>query len=133
MATPRSPSLAIATVPLMPLALFIYTGFEWVFFVSKPSFLAVIPWSDRLIALLQTPRPFIGPILATQVSASLVSLVSRRVRWLALVPSAVLLGGLVLVLADNFLYAIAGSLLRSSDVLTRIVYAVTLALGFSLF
>ena len=122
----------LATLPLAPLALLAYTAAEWLFFVTKPSVVSVLPFSQRLLVLVEAPLPVLAPAFLLQVAASLVSLVLYpRLRWVAAIPAAALLSGLVLVLTHNFMYVVAGMALRSFATLNRIVYAVILIAAFA--
>jgi hypothetical protein len=118
---------ALATLPLAALALFAYGAFEWLFFATKPSVVSVLPFSEQLTVLLLAPLPFVGPILAFQLGATLLSLLLPvRMRWVAALPAAALLTALVLVLADNFLLAAVGFSLTSSGTVSRIAYGTVL-------
>lgn len=104
---PRRLQWLALTVPCGPLALFAYGAFEWLFFLTKPSPVSVLPWADRLLVLLLATVPFLTAVLLAQLVASMLSLVAfPRLRNIALVPAAAILAALVLILADNFFYAL---------------------------
>lgn len=120
----------LATLPLAPVALFAYLAFEWLFFITKPSFVSILPAYEQLLVLLTAPAPFVAPVLIVQCVATVLSLVVYpRFRAIAVVPAAAVLSALVLILADNFLYAIARMSLIRSDLAGRVIYALVLAIA----
>lgn len=98
------PQLAVLLLLVVDLAVLM----EWLFFVTKPSFLSVLDGTQRLVVLGLTPLPFL--VLFGTVQAPFLVVLARarseRVRKTAgdmaeLVPSIVL-GFLFLLLLDNF-------------------------------
>lgn len=117
------------TLPLPLAVLAVYTFFEWLFFVTKPSVVSTLPWSDRLTLLVETPAPFIPFVLPLQVLATLLAVLAfKHLRGVAVVPAGLLLGCLGLVLLDNFTYVLFGFASTNIDVRLRYVYAVVLLL-----
>lgn len=117
----------IASLPMAPAAAVLYLFSEWLFFVTKPSPTAALPFADQLWVLLRAPAPALVPLIVVQVLASLVSLVAYpRFRAAAYVPTAGIGGYLLLTLVDNFTYTLFGiGIVRSGEVL-RVAYAALL-------
>lgn len=126
---PRRPWWIALTLPLPLAALAAYALFEWLFFVTKPSVLSALSWSDRLTALVETPAPFIPFVLAVQAIATLIAILAyKHLRGLAVVPAGLIAGCLGLVLLDNFTHVLFGFSSTNVDVRLRYVYAVVLLL-----
>lgn len=120
----------LTTLPVGLLALFAYLTFEWLFYVTKASFVSVRPAVEQLLVLLRAPVPFVAPIFILQCVATLLSLLFYpRIRVVAALPAAALLSALVLILADNFLYAIAQMSLVRSELIGRLVYGLILTIA----
>ena len=97
------------TLPLAPLSAAAYFVCEWLFFITKPSSVAALPLTERVMVLLRSPLPLFVPRAIVQAVASLASLAwYPRTRAIAIVPAAVGLGALSFVLVDNFTYTIFG-------------------------
>ena len=92
---------------------YLYVFLEWLFFVTKPSFLTIRPWSERIMAFLVGVWPFLVMVLALHLAmCALAWLVSRAGRWsklgrgiLKCVP-ALILAVVILMLVDNFTYTV---------------------------
>ena len=90
---------------------YLYVLLEWLFFVTKPSFLSIRPWSERITALLVGVWPFLVVTLILHiVIIGFTWIVDRLGRkpvlgrhMLALVPSLIL-ATLAIILIDNFTY-----------------------------
>lgn len=122
----RSPRLwwLALTLPLPVAALVLYAALEWLFFVTKPSVVSVLPWSDRFAVLVETPSPFIPFLLAVQIPVSILSIAAfPRLRAVAVVPAGIVLGLLFLSLIDNFTYVVLGFASTTVDVRLRYAYA----------
>lgn len=121
------------TLPLAPLALFAYGAFEWLFFVTKPSAVSVLPWTERFSVLLLATLPFMPWVMLMQIVASALSMMLfPRLRGLAVVPAAAILAALILILGDNFLYALFRVSAVSGASIARILYGAILLGGFVL-
>ena len=117
----------LATVPLAPLALFAYGAFEWLFFVTKPSALSMLPLPERILAIAQVGLPFLPAVFLAQLVASGVSLLAfPRLRGAAVVPASAILAALILILTDNFLYAIFRITSTASESVARIIFIIVL-------
>jgi hypothetical protein len=97
------------------LAAYVYIGFEWLFFATKPSFMDTMLMYHRLELLLQAGFFLAFPML---LMGSLLWVISRLLvnsRWnsyvvtLAVLLPAVPLAGITLLLVDNFTYTLFGS------------------------
>jgi arylsulfatase A-like enzyme len=120
---------AAASLPLSAVAGVLYIFFEWLFFITKPSPVAELPFPGQLSVLVETPLPALLPLVGAQVVASLLSLIAfPRVRLLALVPAAAVGGVLLLVLLDNFTYTVVGYGIIMAGGPMRLFYAMLLAL-----
>ena len=117
----------LATLPLAPLAAIAYVFSEWLFFVTKPSPTAALPFAQQWLVLLNASGAVVGGLLLVQAVASVASLVAYpRARLLAFVPAAVIAGFLLLTLGDNFTMTLFGfGIARASEPL-RVVYAALL-------
>ena len=83
--------------------------FEWLFFVTSPSPVGSLPILSQFKVLLESPVRLTPSLLVIQAAASLLSSFRYpRVRWIALVPAACLLGVLAMILLDNFTYTLFG-------------------------
>jgi arylsulfatase A-like enzyme len=125
----RSASLRwfLSSLSLASLAATVYLASEWLFFVTKPSPTAALPFASQVTVLLKSPAPFLLPLFVAQVTASLLSLPAfPRFRVVALIPASVIGGFLLLMLIDNFTATMLGyGIVRSGEVM-RVVYAALL-------
>src|SRR6266542_3078763 len=100
---------ALSTIALAPMAAVVYFVFEWLFFVTKPSPLSALRFGTQAVVLLKSPLAIMRPLVAVQALASAVAAIGYpRLRGIAVVPAALVLGLLCLVLVDNFTYTIFG-------------------------
>lgn len=96
------------TLPLSVAALFLYTANEWLFFVTKPSVLSVLPLRERVAALFTSGGTFVTGLLLVQLAATALAILIPRFRVVATVPAAFVLSCLVLMMLDNFTYTVLG-------------------------
>jgi len=125
------PALAVTTILSIQLLVFM----EWVFFVTKPSFLAVLETERRLVVLGLTPLPILVLAAMLLVPLALASLALRRrpkaeqmVSRAGVLAPAAILGALFVLMADNFSNTMLGWSIESSAGFGRIV-AVVVVLG----
>ena len=112
------------TLPLAGACAILYMASEWLFIVTRPSALGSMPFGAELWALAGATLPMMIPLLGAQFVASTLSLVAfPRFRVLAVVPSAIIGGALLLLLVDNFTYTVFGFGVLTSDGLVRVLYA----------
>jgi len=112
------------TLPLAAASVLLYMTSEWLFIVTKPSALGSMPFSVQLRALVEATAPMMIPLLGVQLVASVLSLVAfPRLRALAVVPSAIVGGLLLLLLVDNFTYTVFKFGVLTSEGLGRVLYA----------
>lgn len=119
----------------MLLAAYVYIGFEWLFFATKPSFMDTMLLIRKLELVLQAGFFLAFPML---VMGSLLWLISRLLvnsRWnnfvvtlAALLPAATL-AGIILLLVDNFTYTLFGSGIVTAQGPWRGVYGAGFLLG----
>ena len=117
-------SWLLATLPLAPVAGFVYFLSEWLFFVTKPSVVAALPVQDQLGVLFQAPWPLIWRLALVQLAVSVVAVV-RYPHWraVAFVPSGAIGGTLLLILLDNFTYTMFGVGMLTAGWAGRAAYA----------
>ena len=116
----------IKTFLVTILATFLYVFMEWVFFVTKPSFMWVMTTYQKLEVLLVS---FL--ILAVQVSvlffmAWIISFLfkyPKALRWAEVLFLSFLLTSLSIILIDNFTYTIFGFGIISTKRFSRLLYA----------
>ena len=101
-----------AVLFLTVLAVYLYIFMEWLFFVTKQSFMSNLGLMDRLEALLVTPLPFTLLAAVTLLVIRLPSLLFRRpavrkaCRAVGLLLPSVTLALTLFLLVDNFTYTI---------------------------
>ena len=101
--------------------------FEWLFIITRPSATAGLAFSEQLRVLVESPLPALVPLLAVQAAASLLSMAAYpRLRFVALVPAAIVIGGLMMLLIDNFTYTMFGFGILTAGEPLRVVYATLL-------
>ncbi|MEP0201354.1 MAG: sulfatase-like hydrolase/transferase [Halioglobus sp.] len=124
-------------------AVFLYIGFEWLFFVTKPSFFSVLPWTERFGIALVAALPFLVAVLGLWVCCWLLSVLlgagdvvsanSRRTRpqrILLRLPQAAVLTLLLVLLVDNFTYTLAGLGIVSTSGVGAYAYLIAVVLIF---
>jgi hypothetical protein len=125
------PTLAVSTI----LSIQLLVLMEWVFFVTKPSFLAVLSLGPRLRVLGSTPLPMLVMAAALLVPLALAALLlrnrpsaARLLIWLSTLVPAAVLGTLIMLMADNFSNTVLGWSIQRSAGIGRVVAAI-LVLG----
>jgi arylsulfatase A-like enzyme len=129
------PTLAVVTI----LSIHLLVLMEWIFFVTKPSFLAVLDTGQRLVVLGLTPLPLLalatGLLIPLALAARLLRKRPRAACWFGrvakLVP-AFILGALVMLMVDNFSNTVLGWSLQRSAGFTRIVAVILVLCAFGL-
>lgn len=114
-----------------------YVFLEWLFFVTKPSFLAIRPWSERVLALIVGVWPFLVLALAAHLLiCGLAWLVGKTGKWPAValyarrfVP-ALVLTAIAIMLVDNFTYTVFKWGIVKTDVYTAPLYWLLFAVVF---
>jgi hypothetical protein len=109
-------------------AAYFYVFMEWIFFVTKPSFMDLMSWVDKIeIFFLTSFTIAIASVVLVMVLAGLDLLLSRiRIITLTiflgtLIPSFIL-AAIFLLLVDNFTYTIFNFGIVSSDGIWRYAY-----------
>jgi len=118
---------------LMVLAIYFYVFMEWLFFVTKPSFMSVLSAFDAIRILLASPAP---PLLCGIIVTALFGIPAVLVRnrlfgafcsaAVRLVTSVVLAVALFL-LVDNFTYTVFGFGVRTTEGIALALYVVLAA------
>ncbi|MEN8008333.1 MAG: sulfatase-like hydrolase/transferase [Candidatus Krumholzibacteriota bacterium] len=127
--------LAVTTV----LSIQLLVLMEWIFFVTKPSFLAVLGTGRRLLVLGLTPLPLLVLVCGLLLPLALAARLWQNKPGVAgllgrlgiLVPTAVL-GALFLLMADNFTNTVLGWSLERSSGFGRVAAVVVVAAAFFL-
>ena len=103
------------------LATYFYVFMEWLFLVTKPSFMSPLSWVESLLVLVVSPGPMlvllICPLTLFWLLGSLLPFPRYRSLGLVagcLIPAA-LLGGCFLLLLDNFTLTVLGWGIRHSE------------------
>ncbi len=111
------------------LYVYAYVALEWLFFVTKPSFLSTWSPADRLNILLAGALPFVLVALALHalccMAAFAVSRSSRldgRAELLLRITPALITAAIALMLVDNFTYTMFGWGIVSTTVYTAPLY-----------
>lgn len=122
-------STAVVTV----LAAYLFYLMEWLFFVTKPSFMSTIGLHHKVVILVAAPLPQTAlGLIAIAVLALVAALVNlprlhTTTRALARVVPAIALGSLLLLLLDNFTNTIFGFQIQLSSGIGKWIYAVVTA------
>lgn len=114
-----------------------YVFLEWLFFVTKPSFLAIRPWSERILALFAGVWPFLlltlGMHFCLCVVAWTVDRIGKRsnfVRKVLKFMPALIVAAIILILVDNFTYTMFKWGIVKTGAYTVPLYWVLFAGGF---
>lgn len=109
------------------LAAYLYLLMEWLFFVTKPSFMDVLPFGEKLKIMFNSAFILmVFALLVLLVFFLLDALYTRKVsnfyRYLYNTPAAFILACLVLILIDNFTYTFFKFGIANSDIVGKIIY-----------
>ena len=110
------------------LAAFFYVFMEWVFFLTRPSFMDMLSLAEKLgVCLVSGLLAGLVSLLALPVIALLDLLLFRRYpafgRYAFSLPAALVLACLGLILVDNFTYTLFGFGIVTSEGAVRALYA----------
>lgn len=133
--TRRAPAAPQKTTPWRQVAVstvliaYIYALMEWLFFVTKPSFMDRLPTGEKLaIPLLSGLMAALAALAALLVAGALTRLLGSRLAWLDKylrhLPGALLAASLGLVLVDNFTYVVLGFGVVDAKSALRLIYVV---------
>lgn len=104
-----------------------YTFMEWLFIVTKPSFLSLENWTGKGLTLIVSAIfASAGLAIVTSIIFHLTKIISdRRIRFFVrnLLP-AFTLASLSLLLIDNFSYTLFGFGISTSETISRAIYLV---------
>ncbi len=112
------------------LAAFLYVFLEWIFLVTKTSFMDYLDWGQKIRILLITGLGLSLLVLLSLVLLFLVEVLANRIfpglrAYIYHVPAAFLAACLILILVDNFTYTIFRFGIVDSITLVRMLYALT--------
>ena len=107
---------------------FVYVFFEWVFFITKPSFMDMLNWGEKgkilfITGLAVISLPFLTFPLILLLDFILSPVIPSFHKYIYTIPSTVLLTSLSLLLLDNFTYTILKFGALGSEKSMRIIYA----------
>src|SRR5262245_46029246 len=103
---------------LAVLAILFHVAMEWLFFVTKPSFLSALGWREKLLLPWRVAFPLLAAGLAVIAILFLLALLARPgrggrrarlLRGLGLALPALILAATFLLLIDNFARTVLGS------------------------
>ena len=109
-------------------AIFVYVLMEWLFIVTKPSFLSLLPFPGKLGVLFGTSSILavvllclllIGVILIKILPES----AGRYLKLVLVLIPAMVLASTGLLLLDNFTYTLFGFGIVTSKGISRVIYA----------
>ncbi len=109
------------------LAAYLYLFMEWLFFVTKPSFMDVLPFGEKLkimfnSAFILTVFALAGLLVLFLLDALYTRKVPNFFHYLYNTPAAFILACLVLILIDNFTYTFFKFGIANSDIVGKIIY-----------
>jgi arylsulfatase A-like enzyme len=119
------------TLPLAGLLIYLYVLMEWVFFVTKPSFMSSMTLFQTASILFISGFIFLIPTLALVAFLSVV--VPSQKTWVAALVPALVLTCLALILFDNFTYTVFHFGIVHSEGPWRGVYAAGVLILFFIF
>jgi arylsulfatase A-like enzyme len=118
------------------LAAYLFVFMAWLFFVSKPSFMSVLPWGDKIAIGMLTALPVLAVVLGAYAGCALFFVVTvgaglhRDNRVVLLLPLAAILLCLSVLMLDNFTYTVVGwGIIRTSGLIT-LLYLLLVAVLF---
>lgn len=114
--------VALASLVAAPAAFYIYFFFEWLFLVTSASPLAAMPLATQARSFLEATAHLLPAVVAVQLIASSVSLLHSKLRYVGVLPAAMILGLLGLMAFDNFTYTIFGFGIGKASPLLRPFY-----------
>ncbi len=94
------------------LAAFLFTASEWLFFVTKPSSLARLPFDEQLAVLFAASRPVVftgaavGAAFGLATSRSRWKYVRLPLRWAAIALPSLFITATLFLLVENFTYTL---------------------------
>ena len=118
----RAPACALFVVTV--LAAYLHVALEWIFFVTKPSFMETMMPFERVRLLFIAPLPIVL-VLGTVVGLCCLLAAAFRMPWLLAVGRAIptaVLACCGFILLDNFTYTVFGFGMVSAVGVTRYLY-----------
>lgn len=110
MVTPKLATARPAAIDLV-LAVYVYTFLEWLFLVTKPSFLSVLTLQEKVAVVLVATLPLLALALGLYLLCLMAARLVQRpapARGLERLPEALIYTALALLLFDNFTYTVLG-------------------------
>jgi hypothetical protein len=107
---------------------------EWLFFITKPSSLAILPPIEKLLALIVSGGVFALALTAVFLIPAIPAVLMRNPAWrarfatLRLLPSALMLSVTALILLDNFTYTLFQFGIVTTHGAWRIIYTLVFLL-----
>ncbi|NMC62368.1 MAG: sulfatase-like hydrolase/transferase [SAR324 cluster bacterium] len=127
-------ALVISTVA----SVFFYVLMEWLFQITKPSFLSIVPFASRVLTYLLTSSSLSVMFTVPLVLSLLILKITpkhyqQRFCWILLLISAGILASCVLLLIDNFTYTIFKFGIFTSRKYLKIIYELAFIIFILLF
>ena len=119
---------------LIVLVVYFYILMEWLFFVTKPSFMSSVSLSGRVKMLLAAPAPFAVMAAALSLLCMILTRLIRERRFnmvcmgIVRAAAAVVLAAAFLLLIDNFTYTVFDFGIRLAAGVWKIAYGILLLL-----
>ena len=126
----RSARAWMAQAVLIVFAVYFYVFMEWLFFLTKPSFMSSLGKSGTVRVLFATPAPFVVTGIAVVVLCWIPALIIRKraVHTVCLsivrLITAGILAGTFFLLIDNFTYTLFDFGVRSTEGFLKLVYGI---------
>jgi arylsulfatase A-like enzyme len=89
-----------------------YILMEWIFIITKPSFMSILPWFEKLLVFFLSASLFTSVCLFLQTPIALInsfsnlSNIKRVFNYIGLIIPTVIIASITLLLIDNFTYTI---------------------------
>lgn len=108
-------------------SIYFYFFMEWLFFLTKPSFMSCLSFRQSLAILVTAPLPYLIPVLGLMLLLLLPRLLRIRgldaaLRGLARLLPALVLAAMILILIDNFTYTLFKIGIQTSVGWTRLIH-----------
>jgi len=114
------------------LSAFLYTFFEWLFYITMPSFMSILSFSAKIEVFFLAGLIFSVICIAALVAFAIVEIIgalfriSRFTQYIGVLIPACILSVAALLLIDNFTYTLFKFGISTSTGVVRIAYAVVL-------
>src|SRR5690349_4502751 len=118
-------------IPLAGLLIHLYVFMEWIFFVTRPSFMSSMTFIEQARILFLASFIFLVPTLVLSILLSLAF--AARKTWIVAVVPAFIATCLALILFDNFTYTVFRFGIVHGQGIWRVLYAAAVLIVFLVF